>query len=132
MVRQNVEDMLTRLEEFQSVLEMVQTEACSEQIKKEVLARSGDVDALCGRVDRLEAFVQRVERDLNAVETLVQRAESELTRDNRPGLQRLIPTFFKKKEPSLATGSGSQLASFAPPEIFKTSDYFPPPTEEPS
>ncbi|XP_022207629.1 biogenesis of lysosome-related organelles complex 1 subunit 4 [Nilaparvata lugens] len=132
MVRQNVEDMLTRLEEFQSVLEMVQSEAGTEQMKQEVLARGGELDALCARVDRLEGLVQRVEYDVTAVEVVVQRAESELLRDSRAGLHKLIPTFFKKKEPSLGSGSGAQLAPFEAPQIFKTTDFFPPTAEEPS
>ncbi|BFF99516.1 biogenesis of lysosome-related organelles complex 1 subunit 4 [Drosophila madeirensis] len=76
----NIEDMLARLDEFETLLSSVRAESngimanhvCS------ILSFSDSFDELRARIDNLEAFVGRVSANLNDVERSVDVAEKEL------------------------------------------------------
>ncbi|XP_075229708.1 biogenesis of lysosome-related organelles complex 1 subunit 4 isoform X2 [Lycorma delicatula] len=116
-----IEETLTRLEEFLSVMVMVQGE-CGEKQTESLLMRKQELYAMGDLIDRLQAMVAVVTQCVNEVESCVSNAEMDI--DSRKGsLLSFFKPFFKKSEP-VAYQHSSQL-TFKPPEIFKTSDFFP-------
>ena len=65
-VEETIDDMLTRLEEFQSLMHMVQTGRLHSLngTVSNILLYKDKLESLCDRVDRLEVFLNRVKHDL--------------------------------------------------------------------
>ncbi|XP_049828798.1 biogenesis of lysosome-related organelles complex 1 subunit 4 isoform X2 [Schistocerca gregaria] len=122
-VMETIEDMLTRLEEFESLMDMVRTDVTQSAVATvpDIVARKSELRTLCDRIDCLEALVTRVRRDLDTVESQLDTAEATVGGE---GVIRnmLKPLFFKKSDPLSRAASSPP---YQPPEIFKTGDYFP-------
>ncbi|XP_012269824.2 biogenesis of lysosome-related organelles complex 1 subunit 4 isoform X1 [Athalia rosae] len=121
-----IEDMMMRLEEFESIFGMVQTEGAeclSGQIPRLQIAQQ-QLGGLCRRIDALEHVLARVNVNLDSLETAVEAAEADLGVPDSL-LSKLIPlSFFKKnQEPSTR---GGRTPIFEPPIIYKTEDFFTP------
>ncbi|XP_024938575.1 biogenesis of lysosome-related organelles complex 1 subunit 4 isoform X2 [Cephus cinctus] len=79
-VHDSIEDMMTRLEEFESIIGMVQTEGaeCMSGHIPRLLSIRPELRNLGKRIDALNFFVARANADLTALETAVDNAEAEL------------------------------------------------------
>ncbi|XP_066996589.1 biogenesis of lysosome-related organelles complex 1 subunit 4 isoform X2 [Anabrus simplex] len=95
-VVETIEDMLTRLEEFESLVDMVQSNGseCLGNIVPEILAQKDGLQSLCQRIDSLETFVSRVHHDLDIVETQMDVAESDVGSSEGTLRNILKPLFF--------------------------------------
>ncbi|KAF5278133.1 hypothetical protein FQR65_LT03649 [Abscondita terminalis] len=122
-IHQSIDDMLTRLEEFETLLTIVQQERCNAIGLTGSLTQSidcfGSLKELCDRIDRLEALIEHIKSNIDAVERKIEAAEEHygLT-DSTSKIKNLLSPLFKKnvvvKEPSV-TGDI---------EVFSTDDYF--------
>ncbi|KDR23558.1 biogenesis of lysosome-related organelles complex 1 subunit 4 [Zootermopsis nevadensis] len=121
-VEEIVDDMLTRLEEFESLMEMVQTNGLHslDGSVPNILSYKDRLTALCGRVDRLETFLNHVKQDLDVVESHMETAEADVGNSDGKLKNILKPLFFKKSDPVVSS------PVYEVPEIFKTSNFFPP------
>lgn len=119
-LKDTIEDMLTRLEEFETLTEMVRSNELQnvEEYIPDMLAHREDLTLLCNRVDRLQVFLVRVKQDLEKVEHNIELAEANVEGKFKNILK---PLFFKKQD---STAVKSPV--YEAPEIFETSKYFPP------
>ncbi|XP_046996417.1 biogenesis of lysosome-related organelles complex 1 subunit 4 isoform X3 [Schistocerca americana] len=96
-VMETIEDMLTRLEEFESLMDMVRTDVTQSAVATvpDIVACKSELRTLCDRIDCLEALVTRVRRDLDTVESQLDTAEATVGGE---GVIRnmLKPLFFLK------------------------------------
>ncbi|ALC44097.1 blos4 [Drosophila busckii] len=126
----NIDDMLTRLDEFEAVLGSVRAETNS-MIGNHVcgiLSFSNHFNELRERVDKLEHFVNIVKDNLDEVESSVDIAEQELNVTDY-SLRGLILKPLKAKltaPDALGTEVKSNLidGEFKAVPIFKSDDYF--------
>ncbi|XP_023713009.1 biogenesis of lysosome-related organelles complex 1 subunit 4 isoform X2 [Cryptotermes secundus] len=119
-VEETIDDMLTRLEEFESLMEMVQTNGLHslDGSVPNILLYKDRLRALCNRVDRLETFLNRVKHDLDVVESHMDAAEADVGNTNGKFKNILKPLFFKKPDKAVRS------PVYEAPEIFRTSDFF--------
>ncbi|EDV97763.1 biogenesis of lysosome-related organelles complex 1 subunit 4 [Drosophila grimshawi] len=128
----NIEDMLARLDEFETVLSSVRAETngimanhvCS------ILSFSDNFEELRNRIDNLEQFVSTVSENLNEVERSVDVAEQELNITDY-SIRGLL---FKPLKAKLSTVDASGGAAsktnlttegdFQAVPIFKSDEYF--------
>ncbi|KAK5642988.1 hypothetical protein RI129_009155 [Pyrocoelia pectoralis] len=128
-ILQSVEDMLTRLEEFETLLTLVQQERCNAVGLTGSLTKavgfSGDLKELCDRVDKLENLIEHIKSNIDSVERKIDAAEEQFgLTDNTAKIKNLLIPLFKKnvaiKEPVVVSGNER--------EVFSTEDYFSTPT----
>ncbi|KAF5269483.1 hypothetical protein FQA39_LY08672 [Lamprigera yunnana] len=122
-IHQSVDDMLTRLEEFESLLTIVQQERCNAIGLTGSLTESVDclnnLKELCERIDKLEKLIQHISNNIESAERKITAAEEHIgLTDNTAKLKNLLIPLFKKtvvvKEPSTECEM----------EMFSTEDYF--------
>ncbi|XP_012281894.1 biogenesis of lysosome-related organelles complex 1 subunit 4 isoform X2 [Orussus abietinus] len=119
---ETIEDTLMRLEEFESIIGMVQTEGAqcmSENIPRIESVRS-ELGTMWMRVDALQKVIARVNTELTAMETAVDNAEAALGVSDRIFGMINPLSFFKTPEPAVPARS----TKFEPPTIYKTEEYF--------
>nr|XP_060630911.1 biogenesis of lysosome-related organelles complex 1 subunit 4 [Anolis sagrei ordinatus] len=120
-----LEDLLTRVDEFVGMLDMIRSD--SSQVVNEnvphIHAKAVEMRQLYRKIDKLEAFVKIVGNSVAGLEEQITKAESDLG---------TFPNTFKKllhtiSVPSFLNKSSSRQnpASYEPPDLFKTEDYFP-------
>ncbi|XP_034255753.1 biogenesis of lysosome-related organelles complex 1 subunit 4 [Thrips palmi] len=130
---ESVEDMLTRLEEFQSLIHMVEADGFEgvNSLSTEILGRKGELKQLGDRIDGLEHLVHRVKHDVDKVESLLNTAEAEAnSADGAPILKALGSLFTKKPVVDLAgTSRTAPSTPFSPPEIFQADKVFSSPND---
>lgn len=118
--------MLTRLDEFESLLNVVKENIAVSTDKNlpEISAFQNDFTELCRRIDGFEAFVGKASENLTRMETHVSVAEQELgyTESGLKGF--LKPIFGRQKVEHEATNL-TQDDVYVPPEVYNTSDFFP-------
>ncbi|KAB0795997.1 hypothetical protein PPYR_10058 [Photinus pyralis] len=124
-ILQSVEDMLTRLEEFETLLTLVQQERCNAVGLTGSLTTAvgfgGNLKELCAHVDRLEKLTEHIKSNIESLERKIDLAEEQygLT-DNTAKLKNLLIPLFKKnvavREP-VVEGVSER-------EVFSTEDYF--------
>ncbi|XP_058802026.1 biogenesis of lysosome-related organelles complex 1 subunit 4 [Phymastichus coffea] len=119
-----VEEMQLRLEEFTSIVGMLQTKGdkaitdnmpCFQALRPHV-------NNLCKRIDALDAFIAKVNVDLSTLEANMDVAESTL-KPSENKLSMLNPLSLFKKSPDPPEDT-SQQTDFEPITIFKADDYF--------
>ncbi|XP_063235349.1 biogenesis of lysosome-related organelles complex 1 subunit 4 isoform X1 [Bacillus rossius redtenbacheri] len=123
-VDEALEDILTRLEEFKSLVEMVKHDdgyQMSEPMAHLSSCRS-ELDCLAARIDSLGLLVERARLDVDSVERDLNSAEAEMGSSDGKLRNMLKPLFFKKSEQVVAKPSKSPL--YEPSEIFSTSEFF--------
>ncbi|XP_043482992.1 uncharacterized protein LOC122511657 [Leptopilina heterotoma] len=119
-----VEDMQMRLEEFESIIRMIQSEneKCINQYIPTFRMMCPKIMELCKKVDLLERIVLRINYDLTDLEKDFENAEADLGSAEKRFTILNPLTFFKK--------SGEPVApqriptEFHPPRIFQTDEYF--------
>ena len=118
-----IEDVMMRLEEFQSIIEMVQSESsqCMEQHIPRLQDMQQEVINLCRRIDALEHVIAMANVNLTTLEAAVDNAEAELGISDRLfGMLNPLSFFKKAQEPMVP----SKLPAFEPPTIYRSDDYF--------
>ncbi|XP_036336581.1 biogenesis of lysosome-related organelles complex 1 subunit 4 isoform X2 [Rhagoletis pomonella] len=130
----NIEDMLARLDEFETLLSSVRAENNDiiENHVAGILAFSDHFQILRERVDKLEQFVDMVNTNVNEVEKSIDIAEKELSVTDYSLKGLLIkPLLAKAKSTAAATESAEQPlqsnlkeGEFQPVPIFQTSLHF--------
>ncbi|KAK0084561.1 hypothetical protein PV325_006790 [Microctonus aethiopoides] len=137
-VHETVEDMMIRLEEFESIVGMVQNlraECAYEHLVKFRSIHPQLLD-LCRRIDALEHVVARACIDLTNLETAVETAENELGKcstvsDRLFGILNPL-SLFKSRNSEVSIASSSGLTSSPRrmphridlPPIYRTEDAF--------
>ncbi|XP_055847064.1 biogenesis of lysosome-related organelles complex 1 subunit 4 [Episyrphus balteatus] len=130
----SIEETLTRLDEFETLLTNVKIETNStmENHVVPLLAFQQNFQTLCERIDNLEKFVDVVNENVNSVERSIDIAEEELgvTDYSLKGLL-FKPLFSRSKNIDGESRTNLKDDEFQKVEIFKTSQYFPT-SEEPT
>ncbi|XP_037069142.1 biogenesis of lysosome-related organelles complex 1 subunit 4-like [Pollicipes pollicipes] len=115
-----IEDMLAKLEEFGSLMEMMSEcsgAALSEMVPRVFAARQR-LQQLFQRVDAMETFVATAGSQLARLEEQMDRAERELA---APGsLTQTFSALFQTRRRDEA----QEPAVFTPPEIYRSEDFF--------
>ncbi|CAK9809458.1 Biogenesis of lysosome-related organelles complex 1 subunit 4 [Anthophora quadrimaculata] len=118
-----IEDVMMRLEEFQSIIEMVQSESnqCTDQYVTSLRDMQLEVTNVCRRIDALEHVIAMVNVCLTTVEAAVDNAEAELGISDRLfGMLNPLSFFKKIQKPVIP----NRLPPYEPPTIYRTNDYF--------
>ncbi|XP_060100106.1 biogenesis of lysosome-related organelles complex 1 subunit 4 isoform X1 [Heteronotia binoei] len=121
----SLEDLLTRVDEFVGMLDMIRND--SSQIVNEsvphIHAKAMEMRQLYRKIDKLEAFVKMVGNNVAGIEEHITKAEADLG---------TFPNTFKKllhtiNVPSFLNKSSlrPKQSLYEPPDLFKTEDYFP-------
>ncbi|XP_025423988.1 biogenesis of lysosome-related organelles complex 1 subunit 4 [Sipha flava] len=118
-----VEDMLTRLEEFQTFMEMVRALRVESTVMHydTIKGMKSKVNELTGTVNKLEKLVNKVAEDVDLVDQQLTEAEACMPINKDGPLNSILKPFFKKQEDHSST---KQLPAYEPPVIFKSDDYF--------
>lgn len=126
-VERDIEEMLTWLEEFCGILEVVRQS--SGEVFTSLPAIQFQAAAMCtvySRIDRLEVFVKVAAKAVAGLETAVMRAERELSGPLPRTLRGLLRSI---SVPTFRTGTGPRDEAIAPhfeaPPILCTDDFFP-------
>ncbi|KAK2583759.1 hypothetical protein KPH14_009671 [Odynerus spinipes] len=120
---ETVEDVMIRLEEFQSIVGMVQAESadCMNKHIPRLRHVQKELATLCRRIDALERVLIAANVSLTALETAVDTAEAELgVSDRLFGILNPLSFFKKPQEPII----GTRQQAFEAPTIYRTEDYF--------
>ncbi|XP_068984599.1 biogenesis of lysosome-related organelles complex 1 subunit 4 [Bombus flavifrons] len=118
-----IEDVMMRLEEFQSIIEMVQSEnsLCIDQHIPKLQDMQQEVINLSRRIDALEHVIAMINVNLRTLEAAVDNAEAELGISDRLfGMLNRLSFFKKTQEPVVP----NKLSMYEPPTIYRTNDYF--------
>ncbi|XP_075163477.1 biogenesis of lysosome-related organelles complex 1 subunit 4 [Haematobia irritans] len=124
-----IEDMITRLDELESLLANVKGESnILIEHSSGILAFESSFHGLKQRIDRLETFINVVDSNVNDAEKSIEKAESELNITDysikglifKPLLAK-TPSSMDTREP---TPSPSNYSEHQPIQIFQTSEYF--------
>ncbi|KAL2735953.1 biogenesis of lysosome-related organelles complex 1 subunit 4 isoform X2 [Vespula squamosa] len=121
---ETIEDVMIRLEEFQSIVGMVQAESseCMNEHIPRIRHMRKELVTLCRKIDALEHVLIAANVSLTALETAVDTAEAELgVTDRFFGILNPL-SFFKKSQESVIGNKQQQV--FEPPTIYRTEDYF--------
>lgn len=126
-VEETVEDMLTRLDEFENLVNMVRTdgEFCVDISIPQVLYCKKKLELLCDRIDRLEQFVNHVKADVDSVEIKVEEAEAEVGQNVGKFKNIFKPLFFKKPLAESSSKKCGRTPTYEAPSLFATSNFFP-------
>ncbi|XP_062836702.1 biogenesis of lysosome-related organelles complex 1 subunit 4 isoform X1 [Anolis carolinensis] len=121
-----LEDLLTRVDEFVGMLDMIRSD--SSQVVNEnvphIHAKAVEMRQLYRKIDKLEAFVKMVGNSVSGMEEQITKAESDLGTFPNTFKKLLhtinVPSFLNK-----SSSSRQNSASYEPSDLFKTEDYFP-------
>lgn len=129
-IHDTIDELQTRLEEFESLMKMVEHEG--QNVSTNTFSRisefTGEITVLTQRIDSLQLLVNKVHDDLALVEKQVEVAEVQIgVPDNK--LKNLFKPFLSKlsKEFPLNTNTSDtkpESFNYIAPKTFKTSDYF--------
>ncbi|XP_022104326.1 biogenesis of lysosome-related organelles complex 1 subunit 4-like [Acanthaster planci] len=118
---EKIEEMLTRLDEFCAVVDMIRTDS-SLSLNRSlpgIHAKAQEIRGIFQRIDRLEEFVSVVRDNVAAMEEEVNEVEREQgTLHSIKNLLSTLPVFTTKR-----SSGPKPPKKFTPLEIFKTSDY---------
>ncbi|XP_014610664.1 PREDICTED: biogenesis of lysosome-related organelles complex 1 subunit 4 isoform X2 [Polistes canadensis] len=120
---ETIEDVMIRLEEFQSIVGMVQADSseCMNEHIPRIRHMQKELVTLCRKIDALEHVLIAANVSLTALETAVDTAEAELgVTDRFFGILNPL-SFFKKSQESVI---GNKPQTFQSSTIYKTEDYF--------
>uniref|UniRef100_A0A1B6LIP9 Biogenesis of lysosome-related organelles complex 1 subunit 4 n=1 Tax=Graphocephala atropunctata TaxID=36148 RepID=A0A1B6LIP9_9HEMI len=127
---ESIEDTLTRLEELESGIKMLQVER--EKFSScDFTAARFNLNALCQRIHKLDEMSKTVLKDVEALEPLVDEAEASLVNSTEGKLKSLLkPLFHMRLDTMPPATSGQTTAQYTPPNSFKTSEFFPKSVDE--
>ncbi|XP_011632696.1 biogenesis of lysosome-related organelles complex 1 subunit 4 [Pogonomyrmex barbatus] len=122
-VRDIIEDTLIRLEEFQSIVAMVENSnaECMQQHLPKLQHMKDGMATLRKRIDSLEHVVAMANMNLSTLEAAVDKAEADLgVSDRLFGILNPL-SFFKKTQEPVAS---SVVPIYKSPIIYRSDDYF--------
>uniref|UniRef100_A0A8D9DWK8 Biogenesis of lysosome-related organelles complex 1 subunit 4 n=1 Tax=Cacopsylla melanoneura TaxID=428564 RepID=A0A8D9DWK8_9HEMI len=122
-----VDDLLTRLEETESIIAMIHLEQEQEDILPDLIQCNENLKRMEVKVDKITAFLAHVARDVNMLQTKVINAELDFpVQTNEGSLSSLFNKLIKSTDSSVTNTPRSTLLPYEAPEIFRTSEFFPP------
>lgn len=118
-----IEDILTRLDEFTSLVDMVRGDnaLCLNTTLPEIYKKCEEMEKMFQRVDKLEQMVQTIKQNLDAMEEKVVEAEEKL---DSSSVKRLFNSIQKPLFSKKGSSEPKKQVKYDPPEIFKTEDFF--------
>lgn len=121
---ENIEEMLTKLEEFCSLVDMIRVDnnLCLSETLPRLQKKCAKMQEIFEKVDKLEAFVGVVQANMAVLEECVNKAEDEM--GSLSGLKKMLSSFVGPKK---SISKSDKKPVFEPPEIFSTKTYFPEP-----
>ncbi|XP_071503793.1 biogenesis of lysosome-related organelles complex 1 subunit 4-like [Diadema antillarum] len=120
-LEEEIEEMLTKLEEFRAVVDMVRTDTslALNRSLPEIYSKAMEMDSIFKKIDQLEEFVAVVRKNVMAYENLVNTAEKDLgTLHSIKSLLNSFPLFSSRKG-----ASSRPTKKFIAPPVYSTSDY---------
>lgn len=127
-IHQSVDEMLTRLEEFETLIKVLQDgpHNLSTKAYNKMIECKPEIEILNTRVNFLHVFVTRVNTDLSILERQLETAETQLGIPDTT-IKGLLKPFLTKisKEPANNIPVSKSVLNYKRPELFKTTDYFP-------
>ncbi|KAG8133386.1 hypothetical protein E2320_011168 [Naja naja] len=122
----SLEDLLIRVDEFVGMLDMIRND--SSQVINEsvphIHAKAMEMKKLYRKIDKLEAFVKMIGKNVAGVEEQIIKAESDL--GNFPNtLKKLLYTINMPSFLNKSSSSRQNQPLYEPLDLFKTEDYFP-------
>ncbi|CAG5127111.1 unnamed protein product, partial [Candidula unifasciata] len=120
----SVEMMLTKLDEFFSLVDMIRSDTtlCLSTTLPDIQAKCAEMEIIFEKIDKLEEFVDVVKECVAATEEKVAKAESDL--GTVGGLVKKLTSFVSKKKSPIQSGSRGKKNEFIPPKIFSTEEFF--------
>ncbi|XP_005111220.1 biogenesis of lysosome-related organelles complex 1 subunit 4 [Aplysia californica] len=118
----SVEMMLTKLDEFFSLVDMIRSDTtlCLSTTVPDIQAKCQEIEAVFEKIDKLEDFVAIVRECVSATEEKVNKAETDLGAVG--GLVKKLTSFVsKKKNPAHPRGGRTD---YVPVNIFSTDQFF--------
>lgn len=130
---ESVEMMLNRLDEYCQLVDLIRsdTSLCLNSTLPHIYGKSQQMKAIFERIDKLEAFVGVVKRNVAVMEELVAKAEADVgsVSSVKKMLQLFkLPLFGTSKKTSQSPKQVVNIRTFVEPEIFRTDDYLLPPS----
>ncbi|XP_033119731.1 breast carcinoma-amplified sequence 4-like [Anneissia japonica] len=122
-VEEKIEEMLTKLDEFCAVVDIIRSEASLSlnHCLPEITAKMNQMQELFKQIDQLEAFVGIVKENVTMMEEQVNQAEKDLGgMKTLKGFLNSIPLFSQKS----STHKNTTVKKYTQPEIFRAKDYF--------
>ncbi|XP_020294367.1 biogenesis of lysosome-related organelles complex 1 subunit 4 isoform X2 [Pseudomyrmex gracilis] len=121
--RDIIEDTLIRLEEFQSIVSMVESGSseCMQQHLPKLQHMKDSMTSLRRRIDALEHVVAMANMNLSTLEAAVDKAEAELGISDRLFGMLNPLLFFKKTQEPVASNT---VPMYKSPMIYRSDDYF--------
>ncbi|XP_077285402.1 biogenesis of lysosome-related organelles complex 1 subunit 4 [Arctopsyche grandis] len=127
-IHQSVDEMLTRLEEFETLMNVMHSNQNDSSAKAfaKILQCKPEIEILNNRVNYLHIFVNKVNDDMTLLERQVEAAEVQLGIPDA-SIKSLLKPFFAKisKEPLPTASHVKPGSNYTKPTLFKTSEYFP-------
>ncbi|CAG2056259.1 unnamed protein product [Timema podura] len=125
---ETIEDILTRLEEFESLVDMVKNDPSYDlsQPVIDIAACKEELNALCERIDSLETFVGKVSRDMDVVESHLDAAKAEIGGSDETFKNMLKPLFFRTLDSAITRASPRYQEGYGvePPLLYSSSSSF--------
>uniref|UniRef100_A0A1B6HG71 Biogenesis of lysosome-related organelles complex 1 subunit 4 n=1 Tax=Homalodisca liturata TaxID=320908 RepID=A0A1B6HG71_9HEMI len=122
-LNESIEDTLTRLEELESGIKMLQAER-EKFGSVDFTAARCNLNSLCQRIHKLDEMSKRVLQDVEALEPMVDEAEATLINSTEGKLKSLLKPLFHMRLDSTVPKTSGQTAQYTPPNSFKTSEFF--------
>ncbi|XP_071958563.1 biogenesis of lysosome-related organelles complex 1 subunit 4-like isoform X3 [Antedon mediterranea] len=123
-VEEKIEEMLTKLDEFCAVVDIIRSESSISlnHCLPEITTKMNQIKEVFQQIDQLEAFVSMVKDNVCTMEEQVIQAEKDLGgMKSLKGFFNSIPLFAQKSSVPKTT----VVKKYCQPEIFETKDYFP-------
>ncbi|KAJ8969157.1 hypothetical protein NQ314_001898 [Rhamnusium bicolor] len=117
-INQSVDDMLTRLEEFQTMVSFVKQDGIdSNDILTSFLNFKSDMDEMCIKINTIENLITHIKSNLDKLEDDMDKAETEMgCNEHKNKVTNIFTPLFKKN-----TDKKQIIPNM---ELFKTDDYF--------
>ncbi|XP_067651272.1 biogenesis of lysosome-related organelles complex 1 subunit 4-like [Haliotis asinina] len=119
---ESIEDMLTKLDEFCGLVDMIRSDTtlCLNKTVPDIQSKCAEMEAIFEKIDKLEAFVGVVKQSVGKMDELVSKAEDDF--GSIGGFMKKISSIVSPKR-SQDPDRRSKQPGFVQPEIFNTSDY---------
>lgn len=122
VLEENIEDMLTRMDEYCGLIDMVRSDGalCFGHTLPQIYSKVCDLEKLFAKIDKLQLFINMIQKNLDVMEERMNEAEYQLSSNSVKKLFTSLqkPLFKKNLAPD------QKILQYEPPELFKTANYF--------
>ncbi|XP_066585374.1 biogenesis of lysosome-related organelles complex 1 subunit 4 [Prorops nasuta] len=116
-----IEEMITRMEEFDSILRMIEAEEFTEEYYKKLLAAQAELSRTYKAIDKLMFITETINCNLTAFELALDRAEASMkTSDSFFTLLNPLSFFKKSQEPV----SANSISNYEIPRVYDSDEFF--------